>query len=83
MLYCFDISNKHPKSYISNCFICWKQGHQHVIKTMEREKSENILILGRKTGKYPDFGEKPENILIWGKKTRIYPDFLGKKQKIS
>jgi len=68
MLYYFDISNKLPKNYISNCFICWKQVHQPVIKTMwicedsfqtgKGKKPEKILNFGEKTGKYPDLGEK-------------------------
>jgi len=33
--------------------------------------------LGRKTGKYPDFGEKPENILILGKKPEIILTLRG------
>jgi hypothetical protein len=41
------------------------------ISNREREKSENIRILGEKTGKYPDFGEKPENIRILWKKPEI------------
>ncbi len=81
MLHCFDISNKLPKNYISNCFICWKQVHQPVyqdhvkISNREREKSENILILWGKTGKYPDFGEKTGKYPDFVEKTGNYPDF--------
>jgi hypothetical protein len=43
------------------------------ISNREREKSENIRILGEKTGKYPNFGGK----------TRKYPDFVEKNRKLS
>jgi hypothetical protein len=45
------------------------------ISNREREKSENILILGGKTGKYSDFGEKTGKYPDFVEKTGNYPDF--------